>query len=254
MSMKPPAANSGQPLVAARPAAAAADARPRLRLAVLHETVAAQLREKRESLDQVDVVFNEPSIERFRQLAPSLKPNLVIVDLKLLGPDPVKAMDELNRISEVEKTVIVYSFAKSDTIRKLITEKTSILKSPLNFGALKASLLNFLLNDLWTRRKPSDPYGLAVESTVRAGTPRRFNDAQLGRLAEITSVVDCECPNHLSAIISSVSEFEEYSKNCLNKDDADAKIHALLYNESSKARSILEGALVELVKHEKIAI
>jgi DNA-binding NarL/FixJ family response regulator len=245
---------SDRRVITAPQAADESGAQPRLRMAVLHETIAAQLRERKDALEHVDIVFSEPSLERFRQLAPTLKPHLVIVDLKFLGPDPVKGMDELNQIADIDKMMIVYSFAKSETIRRLITEKTSILKSPLNLGALRTSIINFLATQLWPRRKQVDAQGLELESTVKAKTPRQFTAEQLGRLAEIRSAVDCECPNHLSGILTSVNDFEDYSKQCLNKNDADARIHAMLYNETSKARAILEAALAELVKYEKITV
>lgn len=83
---------------------------------------------------------------------------------------------------------------------------------------------------------------------------RLFSVEQLARLLEITSEVDCECPNHLSRIVDGLLAFEEYSANCESRDAEDAALHAYLHKETAKARAIMETALVELVRFEKIEL
>ncbi len=83
---------------------------------------------------------------------------------------------------------------------------------------------------------------------------RQFSVEQLARLLEITSEVDCECPNHLSRIVDGLLAFEEYSAGCESRNAEDQALHALLYRETAKARAIMEAALVELVRFEKIEL
>lgn len=84
------------------------------------------------------------------------------------------------------------------------------------------------------------------------GAARLFSQAQLGRLQEISSSVRCECPNHMAELVSSLAAFEEYSKRCENRDDADAAMHAKLYRETSRARRLMEEALIALCRYERI--
>jgi len=84
------------------------------------------------------------------------------------------------------------------------------------------------------------------------GAARLFSQTQLGRLQEITSSVRCECPNHMAELVSSLAAFEEYSKKCENSDAADAAMHAKLYRETSRARRLMEEALVALCRYERI--
>lgn len=84
--------------------------------------------------------------------------------------------------------------------------------------------------------------------------PRRYTDAQLGRLQEIRSVLDCECPNHLSAIVASLAAFERYSQTCEDENPEDAAIHAMLCEQTARARTIIEQALSELLKHEGVEV
>ena len=85
-------------------------------------------------------------------------------------------------------------------------------------------------------------------------TPRAFSIPQLGRLAEIKSAIDCECPNHLSNLLLQLNDFEDYSARCTNKNDADAAVHRALYEHTAQARAIMEQALEILVRHEKIVL
>jgi len=83
---------------------------------------------------------------------------------------------------------------------------------------------------------------------------RIFNDFALGKLQEITSVIECECPNQVSTIVNSLSSFEEYSKKCTNRNAKDAEIHKLLFEKTSQARVIMEEALKAICDFEDIVI
>ena len=83
---------------------------------------------------------------------------------------------------------------------------------------------------------------------------RMYNDSQLGQLQEITSLVDCECPNQVSTIVHTLSSYEAYSKTCINKNDKDAELHKMLYEKTCEARAIMEEALREICIYENIYI
>lgn len=82
--------------------------------------------------------------------------------------------------------------------------------------------------------------------------PRRFSPAMLGRLQEVSSAIQCECPNQLAAILVSLGAFEDYSKACESRNAEDARVHRMLYEETARARVLLEDALVRLCAHEGI--
>jgi hypothetical protein len=84
--------------------------------------------------------------------------------------------------------------------------------------------------------------------------PRRFTREQLGRLREIESRVECECPNHLSELLISLGAFEDYAAACESRNAEDSRIHALLHRSTAAARRIVEDSLVELLRHENIVL
>ena len=89
---------------------------------------------------------------------------------------------------------------------------------------------------------------------VAAFSERRFSTHQLAKLLEISSEVDCECPNHLARIVDGLVAFEVYCANCESRNPQDQELHALLHRETSKARAIMEQALETLIKVESIEL
>lgn len=91
----------------------------------------------------------------------------------------------------------------------------------------------------------------AVVDEIRAP---RFSPSQLAKLESITTSVTCECPQHLSALLSSLVYFEAYCKECESRSDEDAKVHRLLYERSARARMLLEDGLERVLEHEDIRV
>ena len=58
----------------------------------------------------------------------------------------------------------------------------------------------------------------------------------------------------VAELVLSLGMFEDYSAKCRNKDDADAAIHRMLYEETARARAIMEEALTKLCRHEQIDV
>lgn len=84
--------------------------------------------------------------------------------------------------------------------------------------------------------------------------PRHYSREQLAKLLEVSSKVECECPNHLAGIVAGLVAFEDYAANCENLNEADRELHAFLHAETAGARHIMEKALVHLVEIEGIQI
>ena len=102
-------------------------------------------------------------------------------------------------------------------------------------------------------RPPHAPADAIVPAS-HGPAPRRFDDEQLARLLELTSALDCECPNHLSALITELVAFESYSRDCESRDEVDAAQHRRLAEGTGEARMRMEELLVELCKHEEISV
>ena len=85
-------------------------------------------------------------------------------------------------------------------------------------------------------------------------TAPRYSREQLGKLMEVTSGIECECPNHVALLVDKLQAFERYSKDCESRNEADRAVHAALYKSSAVARAEMERALTILISHEKIEL
>lgn len=244
-------------------------------VAVLSESIAAQIRENPEQMQNIQVIWSGTDVTALKARS-TFRPQVVIADLETLGPDPRREIEELHRTLGCQLTIVTYSFARRDLIQGLNNDRSRALRVPVHLGSLRLSMLSLLVKDVFRHsdrsadapppeRPPSSgsprPLTTDVLTTQRSlgeaipiGTPLRYSPTQLGRLQEITSALTCECPNHLAGIVSSLVAFEEYSKNCLSRDPEDAAIHAHLYRETSRARHLVEEALRVLCEYEKISI
>ena len=80
-----------------------------------------------------------------------------------------------------------------------------------------------------------------VAETASPVAPRRSSNSQLAALAQASTAIDCECPQHLAQLVADLTAFEIYSANCANRDD-DAALHRYLHRTTAAARNLIETA------------
>lgn len=107
---------------------------------------------------------------------------------------------------------------------------------------------------------PPDPAYLAFEITrgqaeknaslgesnlgeLMSAKPRQFSEAELSAARQLKSALDCECPRHISDLISALANFEAYSSACSVENWHDAAVHACIYAYTGQARHLMEKAL-----------
>ena len=102
----------------------------------------------------------------------------------------------------------------------------------------------------------------AVNRTL--GSNRLFNDSQekkehvafsekdLWEINMMSNPIHCECPKHLSSIISSLRGFEKYSADCEDLNEKDRVLHKELETRAAQARVIMELALRKVIKEKAI--
>lgn len=273
-----------------------------VRIAVLGEQVSAQIRtasaDRPRELDNVQVVFSGTSSEELRRRGKALRPQVLIVEMAVLGEGPAlrQELDQLLATTEAELALVLYTFTRREQVQQLNSTRSRALKAPISLATLRLNMLSLLVKDALRQggaAEPgtaggaaAEPRGPGASQTVRplrlepegseppgrknslaldsadssaetlpaAGLPRLFSRAQLGRLQEIQSAVRCECPSHLSELVTSLAAFEEYSRGCENRDAEDAKLHAHLYKQTSRARRLMEEALLALCQYEQIEL
>ncbi|MFL5351666.1 hypothetical protein [Archangium sp.] len=248
-----------------------------VKLALLGESYPAQLRENPQALRDVEVVWSGTSLEAFRQEAASKRPDVLALDFLELNGVQTGVVPGLLEDSGARHAIVTYRFARRGVLQQYPAGKVRLLQGPISLSLLRAHVHLAVLDDMLRPQpvKAAVPAPAAAPTAPAAAAPAlqlgapgavstvtvpavpkapRYSPEQLGVLLEVSSAVQCECPNHLSQIVSGLQAFEEYSKHCENRNEADRQVHALLYRYTAAARAVMEEALTALVKHENIQL
>ena len=228
-----------------------------VRVAILDDRLPLQLRERPGALGDVDVVWAGQDVQDLVRNAKAMRPQVLVANIELMPGTMPDGPQQLLRDTQAELLIAIYTFARREDLAALSGPNMRPLRAPIRLEFLRAQMMSVIVRDVLARPPTTPP------SAPRTGTPAppmipsiappmRFTPHQLGKLAEITSSVDCECPNHMSDLVTSLQAFERYSQSCQNRNKADAELHHRLYLATAHARHIMETALEDLVKQEKI--
>ena len=244
-----------------------------VKLALLGESYPAQLRENPQALRDVEVVWSGTSLKTFQEQVRAKRPDVLALDFLELNAVETGVVPALMEDSGARHAIVTYRFAKRGVLQQYPAGKVRLLQGPISLSLLRAHVHLAVLDDMLQPQPAKAAAPVAQAPTASASTPALqlgapgavstvtvpatpkaplYSPEQLGVLLEVSSAVQCECPNHLSQIVSSLQAFEEYSKHCENRNEADRQVHALLYRYTAAARAVMEEALTALVKHENI--
>lgn len=210
-----------------------------VRVLVLGRGIAERLRERTE----FEIVREAESIEG---LLDAKGAQALVLHLTALGPAPSIALERLQGATGVHTAVVLYEFATRRTLAELARRGAALLRGPLAPAELESSIA-----DLLTLARVPRP---ATPTTAHDDDPpeRLFDDAQLVRLRDIASSVQCECPNHLATLVESLVAFEAYSRRCESVDPEDAELHGRLMRGTGRARAVMEALLVDLMEYDDL--
>lgn len=213
----------------------------KVRLAVLDESTAAQLRANLDSSSDLELSWSGSSVEALLEDRPAVQ--VVLANINHLGGDPVATMNTVVEVTDAEMGIALYAFAKRDLLDRLVSARVRTLRAPLNIPTLRCQMMSIIARNL-----------LAANSLTSGITPSRYTVAQLGKLQQISTAIDCECPNHISTLLQNLIDFEAYSASCESSSPVDAEVHRLLYEQTARARVLMERALDRLIAHENIRL
>jgi hypothetical protein len=219
----------------------------KVRLAILDESTAAQLRESvLDVSSDLELAWTGTSVDELRRAGPQVQ--VLLANIDYLGEDPAPAMNDLVEQTGAELGIALYAFAKRELLDRIASTRVRTLRSPLNVPMLRCQMMGIIARNLLGAASST------AASTARGVLPPRYSVAQLGKLQQVSTSIDCECPNHLATLLQNLADFEAYSRNCENRNAADAEVHRLLYEHTARARALMERALDRLIEHENIQV
>jgi hypothetical protein len=229
-----------------------------IRVAILDEQIPAQLRERPQDAEGLEVVWAGTSVDDLMRSTARVSPQVIVADLDRLGSDPAATAEQLLASSAAELFITVYRFAPRSAVEYLAGAKRRVVRAPVSIPMLKTQMMSTIVRGMLAEASPArataaPPPRRPFEPDPAAEAPR-FTDAQLGTLRERSSRLACECPNHVAELVSSLVAFERYSRSCANRDDDDAAMHRALARATGEARRVMEAVLVDLLRFEKIDV
>ncbi len=224
-------------------------ARPLVSVSVLGKRIGAQLLEHETAPEGLDIRTVRSSVRDFERDLENRRSDIVVVELEQLGDSPHATLQRLARKAGATRSIVIYDYASRHRLGRLAECCSSrAIQHPVSLEELRHAVL-----DAAALSGAAEPADAALPSA--SGVPhRRFTDAQLGRLAEVPTTVECECPNHLASLAASLAAFERYASQCEAESAADEEMHAWLYRQTARARDIIERALDRLIQHDGIEL
>ncbi|MEY3212633.1 MAG: hypothetical protein RIT28_3114 [Pseudomonadota bacterium] len=230
---------------------------PGVRIAALHDTLTQQLDVTQSYLGGLTVARIAPDLDRFFALSHEEPVDVLVVRLALLGGAPRDNLRRCVEVTRAQSVVVIYEFATHKTLAKLAQLGARLVQGPVRVATLRQAIVEQIA---FERAAANGGVGPGYAPTAlapavgEAPSPPRFTDAELGRLREMRTGLDCECPNHLAGLVAALIAYERYSADCVARDEADAALHRAMGEGTGRARQILEELLVRVCEQDGIRI
>jgi DNA-binding transcriptional MerR regulator len=174
----------------------------------------------------------------------SKQSQVLLVKVSTLHATVHASIQALIQKHKFAQTIVIYNFAPESVVQAMKFSGLMVRREPISDSELAELLQSVLFVDS-ARTQEFGTSGTVISS-------RKYSDETLARVAGISTNVLCECPRHVAELIAQLASFEEYSQECLNRNAADAHLHAYLRSISGSARSLFENALEKIAQHEGI--
>lgn len=169
------------------------------------------------------------------ELPPGLRPDALVVHASLLPPEPGALLDDLEERLDPELVIVLASFLPGATRRRLEARGARIIDEGARTEALRGRLEEAALAARVSAGARAQPAAAPPQAL--------YTRAQLERLLNSPSTVQCECPAHLAGLILRLREFERFSRQCANDTPEQAALHGALGAGGAEAAAILEALL-----------
>ena len=172
-------------------------------------------------------------------------PDLILVQMASVQSSALAALNGLRQRVGKRRCVLIYHFATVTVLQLLHSSGVIARREPVSDQELSEMMQSVAYVD-------QSLVMPAQHSSQGVIPPRKYNDAVLQRMGQISTKVLCECPKHVADLLQMLNSFEMYSQDCLSNSSEDAKLHAYLTAVSGSARAMFEQALERIAAHENI--
>ena len=225
-----------------------------LSVGLVGDFLPGQVRERGGRVGPLDFTINETSLDRFEADLKVQQVDVIVLELATITPAVLDRIDALVAAAGAKQCVVVYTFARSRDVEALLARDVVLLRAPVRLDEVASALVKLAMAAPETGRDAAEDAPDVAWATNGDVAPRRYDNEQLGRLARISTDIDCECPRHLAELVGQLTAFEVYSAGCASRDDDDRALHQYLHHTTASARAAVEEALARVVAAEGIDV
>lgn len=171
---------------------------------------------------------------------------ILLIKVNTLHEIVIRDIKEIISKNSVSQVIVLYNFGRDQVAQAMRGAGMIVRREPISDFDL-AEVLQPVRKIKAAPAQPDPVLGSVIP-------PRKYSDETLGRVANISTNVLCECPRHVAELITQLSSFEQYSQECLNNSSEDSQLHNYLASVSGTARALFEQALEKVAQHEGIKL
>ncbi len=178
------------------------------------------------------------------------QPDVVVVERPTINQQTQAEIKKIRELSGAWHIILIYGFSTQEYIEQIQSTQTTVVRSSVDVQELARLCI---VHSGGSEKLPALQIGstLHFEQTIPT---RYFSNKQLSELSKISNTIKCECPKHISELLRDLVSFEIYSAECENENKQDAALHSYLHATTAQARSMLEEALIHLMRVEGISV
>ncbi len=189
------------------------------------------------------------------QAAASLRPDsadALLLQLNGLYPGSLRELQAAAPSLLDLPCAVVYTYACAAVCRQF-TQAGLVLVRETNDDAVLGNWLRSVDRpDTSTPLASAFPVPPALDDL--AVPARRWDDASLAEIAAMSSTIACECPRHVTELLTLLSRFEAYSTECEPLSAEHAQLHSYLRQVASRSRAAFEVALERIALQDGLLL
>lgn len=218
------------------------------RIIVVGATLAGRLKAGADAMSGIELLVASPNIESCLSDRPHQPADVLVIEIPTVHVDTTRQilawLDDIG----AQKALVVYRFAATDALQQLPAARVQTVRAPVTPVVVRNLCLGM-------RTLAGAEYTGGGQVGVNLSiAPRRYSNEALVKLGLVSTTVKCECPKHLTELITDLVAFERYSTECENRNLEDAALHAYLNATASHARTLIEDALTHVIEVEGIKL
>lgn len=207
------------------------------RVLVLGDRLCAWLDEHQGCISNADALLGRfPLAEGLTQLDSLGSIDTLIVECPNLSSANVQVLLALEEKLAPSRVLVTYQFGNERWLEELRARDFAATTFPPD-PAIVAFEISRSVTEKATR------LGEANLGDLVQAKPRQFAEVELSAARQLQNRLNCECPRHISDLISALASFEEYSASCSVENWHDAAVHSCIYAYTGQARWLMEKAL-----------